>query len=278
MSDQPLVISCALTGTLATATDNPHLPVDPEAIGQAAVDAAAEGAAIVHIHARNDAGEPAWEPEYFRRSLDVIRSAGCDVLVNLTTSYGSTKEDNWAWRFAPLDLHPDIASFDCGTMNFGRWVFRNSPDFLAELARRMASTGVKAELEIFDAGQVGNALRLADEGLLARPLFFQFVLGVAGGAVATAESLLHLVRQIPPESPWSVCALGRSQLPMNVHAIALGGHARTGLEDNLWYRKGVPASNAKLVERVRKVAELMERPIASPAQAREILSLAPLPT
>lgn len=273
----PLIISCALTGTLATVEDNPHLPYDPEAIGRAAVEAWREGAAIVHIHARGDDGAPVWEPTYFQRAIDVIRAQDCDVVINLTTSYSSTGDDNWDWRFAALEVRPELASFDCGTMNFGDTVFHNSPPFLADLARRMLDAGVKPELEIFDSGQIGNAVRLAGDGLLSAPLLFQFVLGVAGGAPATIRDLVHLVQSIPAGSVWSVCALGRAQLAMNAHAIAMGGHARTGLEDNLWYRKGVPATNAMLVERVRRLAELMERPVATPDQARRLLARAPAP-
>lgn len=273
MPADPLIISCALTGTLATIDDNPHLPYDPEAIGRAAVEAWREGASIVHIHARDDRGSPAWEPEYFERAIDVIRSSGSDVVINLTTSYSGTAEDNWEHRFAALHPGPELASFDCGSMNFGSMVFRNAPEFLGELARRMLEANVKPELEIFDTGQIANAVRLADRHLLAPPLFFQFVLGVAGGAPATVSELIHLAASIPSGSPWSVCGIGRAQLPLNVHAIAMGGHARTGLEDNLWYRKGVPASNAMLVERVRKIAELAERPIASPTDARAVLAL-----
>jgi 3-keto-5-aminohexanoate cleavage enzyme len=271
----PLIISCALTGTLATINDNPHLPYDPEAIGRAAVEAWREGAAIVHIHARAEDGSPAWQPGYFQRAIDVIRSQDCDVVINLTTSYGGTGDDNWSRRFAALDVCPDLASFDCGSMNFGDMVFRNTPQFLAELAQRMLSAAIKPELEIFDAGQIGTALRLAGDGLLTAPLFFQLVLGVAGGAPATLRELLHLVQMIPEGSLWSVCAIGRAQLPMNTHAIAMGGHARTGLEDNLWYRRGVPASNAMLVERVRRLAELLERPVATPDDARRMLTLTP---
>lgn len=271
MSGKPLIISCALTGSLATPADNPHLPFDPEAIGRAAVEAWREGAAIVHIHARDDAGTPTGDPEYFRRAIDVIRSAGCDVVINLTTSYSAIAEDNWDQRFAALEPGPEVASLDCGSMNFGGWLFRNTPEFMRELARRMGDRGVKPELEIFDSGQIGNAVRLYSEGLLEAPLLFQIVLGVAGGAPPTARSLLHLTESLPESAHWSVCALGRAQLPLTAHAIALGGHARTGLEDNLWYRKGVPASNAMLVERVRKLGETLERPVAAPKQVRELL-------
>jgi 3-keto-5-aminohexanoate cleavage enzyme len=269
----PLIISCAVTGNIATLEDNPHLPYDPEAIGRAAVEAWREGASIVHIHARQDDGTPAWEPEFFQRSIDVIRAAGSDMLINLTTSYGSVDEDDWDKRYAALECGTELASFDCGSMNFGPWVFRNAPDFLDELARRMDVAGVKPELEIFDSGQLHNALRLAETRPLGDPPFFQFVLGIAGGAPATAESLFHLVGQLPEDAVWSVCATGRAQLPVNLHAIAAGGHVRTGLEDNLWFRRGEPATNAALVARVRQIAEAAERTIATPADTRRILGL-----
>jgi 3-keto-5-aminohexanoate cleavage enzyme len=269
----PVIISCALTGNIATLEDNPHLPFSPEQIGEAAVEAWKAGAAIVHIHAREDDGTPAWKPEFFQRSIDYIRGQGCDVLINHTTSYGSVGEDDWDKRFAALDPRPQLASFDCGTMNFGPWVFRNSPQFLEELAKRTLDAGVKPELEIFDSGQMGTALRLAEQGLLQEPLFFQFVLGIAGGAPATPASLLHLVEQVPSGSQWSICSVSRHQLPMNTLALGMGGHVRTGLEDNLWLRKGVPATNGGLVERLRKLIELTEQEVASPAQARELLGI-----
>jgi 3-keto-5-aminohexanoate cleavage enzyme len=274
MSDE-LILSCALTGSIATPANNPFLPFDPEAIGRAAIEAWKEGAAVVHIHARTDDGTPTGDPEYFRRAMDVIRSANCDVIINLTTAYSGLAEDIWPERFAALEAGPEIASFDCGSMNFGEWLFRNTPEFLTQLATRMQEAGVKPELEIFDLGQVHNALRLHEAGLLRAPLFFQLVLGVAGGAPASARNLVHLVDALPDQSPWSVCAIGRHQLPMNAHAIAMGGHARTGLEDNLWYRKGVPATNAMLVERLRELGETLGRSIATPDQARATLAITP---
>jgi 3-keto-5-aminohexanoate cleavage enzyme len=269
----PVIISCALTGNIATPEENPNLPFSPQQIGEAAVEAWKAGAAIVHIHAREDDGTPAWEPEFFQRSIDYIREADCDVLINLTTSYGSVAEDDWNKRYAALEPRPQLASFDCGTMNFGPWVFRNAPDFLEELAKRMLDAGVKPELEIFDSGQLHTALRLADMGLLEEPLFFQFVLGIAGGAPATPASLTHLVEQVPEGAQWSICSVARHQLPMNTMALGMGGHVRTGLEDNLWFRKGEPATNGTLVERLRKLIELTEQEVASPAQTRELLGI-----
>jgi 3-keto-5-aminohexanoate cleavage enzyme len=229
-----LIISCAVTGNIATPANNPFLPFDPEAIGRAAIEAWTEGASIVHIHARKDDGTPTGDTEYFRRAIDVIRSADCDVIINLSTAYSAVGDDIWPERFAALDAGPEIASFDCGSMNFGDMLFRNTPEFLNQLATRMFDAGIKPELEIFDLGQIDNALRIHKAGLLKDPLLFQLVLGVAGGVSASARNLVHLVDALPERVPWSVCALGRHQLAMNAHAIAMGGHARTGLEDNLW--------------------------------------------
>jgi 3-keto-5-aminohexanoate cleavage enzyme len=269
----PLIITCALSGGYETPEQNPNVPFNPEEIARSAVEAWREGAAIVHIHARNDSGDQTWEPEYFRRTIDVIRDAGSDVIINLTTSNSSYDEDDWDRRFAALEPESDIASFDCGTMNFGEGVFFNRIAFLRELATRMKSRNIKPELEIFDAGMIATALRLRDAELLDGPLYFQFVLGVKGGAPATPRDLLHLVGSLPPGSPWSASAVGRDQLPINALAIAIGGHARTGLEDNTYFRKGQVASNPQLVERLRLLSELQERPVASVEQARAMLGL-----
>lgn len=269
----PLIISCALSGGYETPEQNPHVPFNPEEIGQAAIEAAQEGAAVVHIHARDDSGELAWQPEYHRRTIEAIRAADSDVLINLTTSQPSYDEDDWEQRMACLELAPEIASFDCGTMNFGEGVFYNRVPFLRELGARMKDRQVKPELEIFDSNMIATALRLRDEGVLADPLYFQFVLGVKGGAPATARELIHLQSSIPPGLPWSACAVGRDQLPINALAIAMGGHARTGLEDNTYYRRGEVASNAQLVRRVRLLSETLERPVATPEQARAILGI-----
>jgi 3-keto-5-aminohexanoate cleavage enzyme len=268
----PLIISAALAGGRA-GSKNPHHPTSPEEIAEAAVQSWKEGAAIVHIHARDDGGQHSGDVEHFRRSVDAIRAAGCDVLINLTTSFGGTTANDPAVRMGPLSLKPEIASFDAGTLNFGENVFVNSRPFLRHLASAMKEQGVKPEIEVFDAGMIATALDLVRDGLIVEPPFFQMVLGVQGGAPATAKHLLHMVDCLPAGVPWSVCALGRDQLPMNLLAISLGGHARTGLEDNSWYRKGEYASNAQLVARVRQCADLMGRPVATVAEARTILAL-----
>jgi 3-keto-5-aminohexanoate cleavage enzyme len=177
-------------------------------------------------------------------------------------------------RMSPVRLRPEIASFDCGSVNFGDGVFVNSPSFLDTLADRMNEYQVKPEIECFDSGMIENAKRLIARGLLTPPYWFQFVLGVRGGAPATPGQLVHMVSQLPPNSRWSVCAIGRDQLPMNIMAIAMGGHARTGLEDNIYYSYRVLAEgNAPLVARLARIAREAGRELATPDEAREMLGL-----
>src|SRR5207244_5790660 len=153
-------------------------------------------------------------------------------------------------------------------------VFENSAQFLREMAQAFLDCGAKPEIECFDVGQIGNALRLRDEGLLKDPLHFQFVLGVRGGAPGTIETALHMRSLIPADATWSVCGIGRVQLPLNVLCLIAGGHVRTGLEDNIYYHRGVIAeSNAQLVSRIARIAQEIGRPVPTPDDARQLLSL-----
>ena len=177
-------------------------------------------------------------------------------------------------RLAPLELVPAMASLDCGTINFGDRIFEGDVPFLRRMAEAFRAHGVAPELECFDTGHVGLALQLRDEGLLDDPLRVQFVLGVPGSGVpASFAQVEHMRGLLPVGAPWSVCALGRSQLPMNAYCLIAGGHVRTGLEDNLHLGRGVRATNAALVERVVRLAGELGRAVATPEQAREILSL-----
>ena len=272
---EKLIVSVATTGSWPTKQMTPYVPVTPEEIASSAIEAWREGASIVHIHVRDDAGNVVCDPARYRKAMELIRNAGCDIVLNLSTSGGAggaSEED----RLAVVDLHPDLASFDAGSMNFGERVFLNSPDFLARLARRMREQGVKPEIECFDTGQIDNAVRIIGQDLIDPPYWFQIVLGVKGGASPSPRQLLHMVDMLPQGAPWSVCAVGRDQLPMNTVAIAMGGHARTGLEDNIYYRKGeLAVSNAQLVARVVRIGREMGREIATPSEACAILGLPP---
>jgi 3-keto-5-aminohexanoate cleavage enzyme len=271
----PVIITAALTGAITTRDKNPHVPMSIEENIESALGAWRAGAAIVHVHAREEDGEPTQRLERFTPIVEGIRAAGSDVILNLTTGSAAGRADAEK-RYECLSLLPEMASFDCGSFNFGERVFINSMEFLRNLARACTEAGAKPEIECFDVGQIGIALHLRDEGLLADPLHFQFVLGVQGAAPATFEQLLYMRSLLPTGATWSVCALGRHQLPLNLVSLAIGGHVRTGLEDNVYYHRGVIAeSNAQLVSRIVRIAAEMGRPVATPAQARKLLSLSP---
>jgi 3-keto-5-aminohexanoate cleavage enzyme len=272
MAQTPLIINAAISGSFSK-NAMPNLPKDPEDIGRMAVEVWEAGASIVHIHAKDDQGEHTGDVAYFKCAMDYIREAGSDIIINLTTSFSAATVDDWETRFGPVMLRPEIASYDAGTMNFNDHVFANTPTFLRELAKRMQDQGVKPEIEIFDASQIGNAVRIAEEGLIDDPLYMQFVLGVNGGAPATIKQLVHLVESLPTGVIWSVAGIGRHQLAMDTYAILMGGHARTGLEDNWYFSKGRYATNRELVERIAGLAGTLGREIATPTQAREILGI-----
>lgn len=270
---RPVIISAALTGSWPTKQDNPAVPITEEEIADAAVAAHTAGAAIVHLHVRNDQGKVTCDPARYAKVRDLIRDAGSDVIINMSTGGGAGQTTDEE-RMEPVSLKPEIASFDCGSANFGKTVFINSPAFLDELARRMDEQGVLPEIECFEPGHVANAIRLIDEGKLKPPFWFQVVLNVRGASPGTIKQLLHMVEMLPAGSLWSVCAIGRAQLPINLAAMAMGGHVRTGLEDNIYYHKGqLAGSNAQLVARLSRIAAEIGRPVASAADARTMLGL-----
>jgi len=274
MSDA-VIIQCAVTGSIGAAGASPHLPLTPAAIADAAIEAWRAGASVIHVHAREEDGTPTQSLDRYREIVERIRASDCDAVLNLSTGSAGNRAHG-AERYACLALRPELASFDCGSTNFGDWVFENSAPFLRDLAAAIAAAGAAPEIECFDASHVVAAIQLERDGHLAAPLRFQFVLGVRGAAPATLEQALYMRSLLPPGSLWSVCALGRHQLPLNAFALIAGGHVRTGLEDNLYYSRGrLATSNAELVARAVRLADELGRPVASPAQARELLALAP---
>jgi 3-keto-5-aminohexanoate cleavage enzyme len=268
----PLVIQCAVTGSADPDPEKrPNLPVTPGEIVESALAAWRAGAAVLHLHAREDDGTPTQDRAAFERLVEPIRDAGCDAILNLSTGSAggrSIRDD----RLQPLELRPEMASFDCGTINFGDRIFEGDLPFLRRMAAAFRESGATPELECFDTGYVGLALQLRDEGLLDDPLVVQFVTGIPGtGVPATVEQVEHMRRLLPEGARWSVCAAGQRQLPLNAYCILAGGHVRTGLEDNLWLRRGERVTNAQLVERVVRIARELDRPVATPGEARELL-------
>ena len=270
----PLVIQCAITGSIdPDPKRRPNLPATPEAIVGEALAAWRAGAAVLHLHAREADGTPTQDAEAYRGLVDALDDAGCEAIVNLScgSAGGRAVRDE---RLGPLTLAPEMASFDCGSINFREQLFEGDLPFLRRMARDFRAFGVRPEVECFDTGHVGLALQLRDEGLLDDPMVLQFVLGVPGSGVpATVAMIEHLRAMVPADWPWSVCAIGHAQLALNTYCIIAGGHVRTGLEDNLWYRRGERATNAMLVERIVRIAGELDRPVASPDEARTILGV-----
>lgn len=267
---EPLIITCAPVGAEVMPDATPHLPFTPAKLGETAKAIREAGASIVHVHCRNDDGSNTHSVARFREAQAAVR-ANSDLIVQFSTggAIGMTPEE----RASVLELRPEMATLTCGTVNFGDDVFENSFPIMRGILARMHEFDVRPELEIFDKGHLANARRLAKEGLLTFPQHVDFVLGVPGGMEASVQNLADLVDDLPDGCTWSVAGIGRQQLPMALAAIAMGGHVRVGLEDNLYYSKGRLARNEELVARVARIAEEAGRPVASPDEARRILGL-----
>jgi len=266
-----LIITAAVVGAELTREDTPYLPLTPGEIAEEARRACEAGASVIHLHARDARGSPTQDVEVYREIIRLVRER-CGPVIQVSTggAVGMSAEE----RLQPVRLGPDMASLTTGTVNFGDDIFSNPMGLVRTFARAMKEHGVKPEIEVFDSGMVANALRLEREGLLTPPLHFDFVLGVPGALPAGVKNLLHLVESIPAGSTWSVAGIGKSQLSMATAAVILGGHARVGLEDNIFYARGeLSRGNAPLVERVVRIARELGRDIAEPARARAILGL-----
>jgi uncharacterized protein (DUF849 family) len=289
-----VIVTCALTGAGDTVGKNPHVPVTPQQIAEAAVEAANAGATVVHCHVRDpQTGKGSRDPVLYREVMERIKASGVDVIVNLTAGMGGDLdigpgENPTAFGPAtdlvgPLtrlvhveELLPDICTLDCGTLNFGDGdlIYVSTPAALRVGARRITELGVKAELEIFDTGHLWFSNQMIKEGLLNDPIF-QLCLGIPWGAPADTTTMKAMVDNLPAGVTWAGFGIGRMQMPMAAQAILLGGNVRVGLEDNLWLDKGVPASNGSLVERVVKLIECMGARAMTPAEGRARMKLKP---
>lgn len=268
---EKLIITAALTGAEVTREQQPHLPLTAEEIGQAAYECYQAGASIVHVHARDAEGNPTQEKEAYAAIKEAIESK-CNIIFQPST--GGAVWHSPEERLQPVELKPEMATLSCGTCNFGPDVFMNSEGYIEKFATRMKELGVKPEIEIFERGMIENAKKLVKKGLVDAPLHFDLVLGVPGACPGTPEDLMYMVSLLPEGSTWTVAGIGRSELPLAVMAIVLGGHVRVGFEDNVYYSKGrLATSNAELVERIVRIAKEIGREVATPDEARAILKL-----
>jgi 3-keto-5-aminohexanoate cleavage enzyme len=270
----PCIITVAITGSVPTKKDNPAVPITVGEQIESTHAAYEAGAALVHVHVRNDDGSTTSDPDKFGRFLEGIRKHCPDIIVQFSTGgrSGTGKE-----RGGMLPHRPDMASLTTGSVNFATIVYENHPELIHDLARAMLEYEIKPEVEIFDLAMLYNAARLVAEGLLKPPVHVQFVLGIPNALPADRAVLQFEIEQLErvlPGATWTAAGIGRHQLTVNEWTLELGGHCRTGLEDNLRFDKTrLASSNAELVARVAALAERYGRTVAMPAEARRILGL-----
>jgi 3-keto-5-aminohexanoate cleavage enzyme len=269
-SVKKLVISVGVNGGELSRRDTPHVPITVDEIVESVVEAHAAGAAVAHVHVRDERGRPSNDLARYSEVVAEVRRR-CDIILNLTTDVRRRGGD------ATLDLKPELASFPGGSVNYKTSILEARLPKLRDLAVRMGELRVKPELEIFHEGMIGQCMRLADEGLLKRPLYFQFLLGLDGGAPPDPRTLIRLVDSIPTGANWGVVGIGtRAGIDMVLMGLVLGGHVRVGIEDHHEYLPGLLArSNGELVERVVRLAGEYGRDVATPAEARRILGIPP---
>jgi len=285
-------VSCAVTGSGDTAKKHPDLPKTPDQIANAAIEAAKAGAAIVHIHVRENDGRPSRRLELYKEVVDKIRSSDTDVILNLTTGMGGDLDIGQGknpLEFGPLtdmvnimerianaeQFLPEICTLDCGTLNFGdsSLIVVNTPNDLRKAAKRLQEINVKPEIEAFDLGNMWFGAQLYKEGLLNDPPMFQMCLGIPWGAPATTSAMQAMKDIMPKQSIWSGFAISKNEMPFVAHTVNMGGNPRVGLEDNLYLSKGKLATNAQLVEKAISIVNDLGKTIMTPAETREKLKL-----
>ena len=272
---EKLIITAAICGAEVTKEQNPAVPYTVEEIVREAKSAVEAGAAIVHLHVREDDGTPTQSKARFKECIEAIYKGCPDVIIipSAGGAVGMTAEE----RLQPTELYPEMATLDCGTCNFGDEVFENTMPMMRDFGKRMLENGIKPEYECFEMGHLDTVVNMAKKGQVpGAPMQFNFVLGVPGCTPATVPNLCWLVNAIPAGSTWTATGIGRHAFTLAAPAIAMGGHVRVGFEDNLYLERGVLAkSNGELVAKVVRIAKEMGREIASSAEAREILGLKP---
>lgn len=288
---QKVIITCAVTGaSTAVLAKHPNIPKTPSQIAEAALEAARAGAAVVHIHVRDPStGLASNQLELYEQVVKKIRDAATDVIINLTCgmdgellldSIDPIKIGKTTTLNSPrgrclhaIKLRPEIGTLDCGTMTFGERIFVARPSDLQEMATLMQRAGVKPELECFDLGHIQNAKKLISEGVIDGPALFQFCLGTPYGAPGTPIVLQAMRELLPSGAIWAGFGLSADEMRLVAQIVPMGGHVRVGLEDNIYLRRGVLASNAELVENAVGIIERMGASVATPAEARAILGV-----
>ena len=273
---EKLIISCCICGAEVTKENNPAVPYTVEEIVREAKSAYDAGAALIHLHVRWDDGTPTQDKDRFQECVDAIRKVCPDVIIQPSTGGAVGMTDLERLQSTEIVPTPEMATLDCGTCNFGGdEIFVNTDNTINNFGKIMIERGIKPECEVFDKGMIDIALKAAKKGYIKSPIHFDFVLGVQ--MTATLRDLVFMATSVPAGSTWTATGIGKTCWDIVACTIAMGGHVRVGFEDNVYMSKGVLAkSNGEMVERVVQMAKLMNREVATPAEAREILGLAPL--
>jgi len=266
---EKLIITVAPNGAIATKEMTPHVPVTVREVVDDAVRCWEAGASVLHYHARDANQQASLDYNFFRDVLEGVRARTTLIVQISTGKIGADREE----RIRAVDLRPDMMSLNVGSTNFGDRTYVNGPDEVEYWSRRMLEFEVIPEIECFDVGHIHAGIRLCEKQLVRTPALFNFVLGVANALPYDRRHLLHMIDTIPPGAMWNVIGLGRNQLPAATLATVLGGNVRVGLEDNIYYSYKVLATNAQLVDRAVRVARELQRPVATPAEARQILGI-----
>ena len=281
-----VVLTCAVTGAGDTAHLSEHVPVTPEQIANACLEAAEAGASVAHLHVRDpETGKASNDIDLYTDVVERIRASNTDVVINITAGMGGefvpdpknpmvggpgsdmlTPEQRLAHI---VKLRPEICTLDCGSLNFSDYAYVSTPDMLREMAKIILDLGVRPEIEAFELGHIWMAKQLISEGLIKEPAIFQFCHGIPFASEATMASLQAFIAHKPENCHWSAFALGRNQMPFVAGAVVSGGNVRVGLEDNLYLSKGVKATNGQLVEKAKRIIEDMGARILTPAETRE---------
>ncbi len=272
-NENPVVVTCAITGADVFRENNPNIPYTTKEIADSAIGAAAAGATIAHLHVREDDGTPSGRPELFVDVIDRIR-AECDILTMVST--GGSNDMTIEERTTGLEAKPDISGVESGSMNFGDETFITPPPAGRGIVERARSQGIALEVEVFDVGHVISAVRWLEQGIIEEPMTINLVFGVPGGIDASPEALDAMLRPLPPETFWTVTCIGRHHQRMMALALLRGAPGiRTGLEDVAYISRGVHApSNAALVERAVDLSRTLGREVATQEQTKELLGLA----
>ncbi|TFG27444.1 3-keto-5-aminohexanoate cleavage protein [Candidatus Thorarchaeota archaeon] len=269
-----LIITVAPTGSVPRKKNTPFVPITPDEIAETAYLCEQEGASIIHVHCRDENEDPTSDYETFNETVNKIRKrTKLVVMVSTSGVAGKTDEE----RAEPLLTYPEMASLTTGSLNFAARkpsvVYANSWETITYLADKMREMKIKPELEVFDVGFIHQGKMLIDQELITEPPLFQLVMGVGGGIPGTIENLMYMRSQLPPNAKFTVVGVGRTQSEMTNMSILIGGHVRVGLEDNIYYVKGKLAPNEDFVARTRRVAEVLERDVATPDEVRKLLYL-----